>query len=161
MECSWSSAASARSSSTCEVRRDILCAISAHRNHLTTNPTYIKHVLDHIKHPRASRCPRHSIWCGRGVVQAQTHHSRQPLAFWLVSLFLSLHRPRIQRLILWHAIAKARGLRTPEPRNDTRLGPELLELRFWVAPDVETGTATLAWGEEARRDLEGCCGVFG
>jgi hypothetical protein len=63
--------------------------------------------------------------------------------------------------MVWHAIAKACGLRTPKPRTDTRLGVELLELRFWVAPDVEAGTATLAWGEEARRDLEGCCVVFG
>jgi hypothetical protein len=57
-------------------------------------------------------------------------------------------------------VAKALGVRTKQPRTDTQLGPELLELRFWVAPDVEAGTATLAWGEEARRDLEGCCGVF-
>jgi hypothetical protein len=63
--------------------------------------------------------------------------------------------------MVWHATAKARGLRTQDPRTDTRLGLELLELRFWVAPDVEAGTATLAWGEEVRRDLEGCCVVFG
>jgi hypothetical protein len=68
---------------------------------------------------------------------------------------------QISEYVIQHATAKARGVRLRKPRTNSQRNLPLLELRFWVAPDVESGEVTLAWAEEARRDLEGCCVVFG